>query len=253
MSAAAERRFRPGDTAVVRYITRIGGRPGMSWPYRVARDTGDLVALYLPAGTEFARWRPGERAGRARVFGHDRQRDRWLERAVWSREVLRLMFPGRHHSVWLRWDRETGARRFSSYYVNLEEPFRRTPIGFDTNDHALDIVVSPDLEWRWKDEQQLDELAARGSYSPEFARSVREEGLRAIADVEARRPPFDGRWEDWEPDPSWERPVLPEGWLEVPVAHWDRRAWAYREPDPGAGSPRAPGQAGSRGSSADSS
>ena len=39
--------------------------------------------------------------------------------------------------------REDEGGRFSGYYVNFEEPYRRTGIGFDTNDHTLDILVTP--------------------------------------------------------------------------------------------------------------
>jgi Protein of unknown function (DUF402) len=36
---------------------------------------------------------------------------------------------------------------FTCWYVNLEEPFHRTPIGIDFADLELDIVVLPD-GWR---------------------------------------------------------------------------------------------------------
>src|SRR5258708_7659187 len=67
---------------------------------------------------------------------------RVLADSAWWADTLRLMFSGRSHSVWLTWRPDGG---FVGYYVNLEEPFRRTRIGFDTNDHTLDIVVTPGL------------------------------------------------------------------------------------------------------------
>jgi hypothetical protein len=30
-------------------------------------------------------------------------------------------------------------------YVNLEDPWRRTAIGFDSWDHVLDVAVAPDV------------------------------------------------------------------------------------------------------------
>jgi hypothetical protein len=213
------RRFEPGENVVLRYITRTGSLPGMSWPFRVVEDRDDLVALYIPAGAQYARWGRPIAAGQLRGA---------LQLDNWRRDVLRLMFPGRQHSVWLFWEREEAGRRFTAYYVNMEEPFRRTPIGFDTNDHALDIVVQPDLSWRWKDEEEFEGLVEAGRYSAEFGKSVRDEGLAAIAAIEGRRAPFGDGWETWEPDSSWDAPALPEGWTEVPVAIWERRDWAYR-------------------------
>lgn len=51
--------------------------------------------------------------------------------------------PGAHHSIRVFWEHEDGQRRHTTYYANMEEPYRRTGIGFDTNDHMLDIVVVP--------------------------------------------------------------------------------------------------------------
>src|SRR5690606_14663036 len=151
---------------------------------------------------------------------------RVLEAAEWRREWLRLMFPGRQHSVWLFWERGDGERRFMAYYVNMEEPFRRTPIGFDTNDHALDIVVAPDLSWRWKDDDEFRAGVARGGYSEAFAATVWAEAERVVEAIEGRQPPFCDGWEEWKPDPSWEAPAFPEGWADVPVAVWELRDWA---------------------------
>ncbi len=54
---------------------------------------------------------------------------RQLVEREWRRDMLRLMFPGEAHSVWCFWEGDD--RHFTSYYVNLEEPFRRTAIGVD--------------------------------------------------------------------------------------------------------------------------
>jgi len=166
----SDRRWNPGETAVLRYITR-DGRPGMSWPFTVVEDRDDLLALYIPKGAVYKRFvrRP---ASELRERGYVRE----LQDTEWRRDVLRLMYPGAHHSIWVFWEHEDGVRRHTAYYVNMEEPFRRSGIGFDTNDHTLDIVVTPDLEWRWKDE---DELVARVEHdidTPEFAAAVCVDG-----------------------------------------------------------------------------
>lgn len=203
-------RFEAGDAVTLRYITR-DGRPGMAWPYVVVRDTDDLVALFIPKGAVYKRWRQG---ANGRELGDDR----------WRNDVLRLMFPGRGYSVWLFWD---DAHAFSAYYVNMEEPFRRTSIGFDTNDHTLDIVVSPRLEWRWKDADDFAARTAQGIYNAEFAEAVRAEALGVAELAEAGKPPFSEGWESWLPDQSWKCPALHPQWAELPPALWERRLWAY--------------------------
>ena len=208
-----DRRFAVGEAVAVRYITPAG-RPGMSWPYRVVQDSDDLVALFIPAGALHKRW--------AVVDGV-----RQLADQPWRRDTLRLMFPGALSSVWLHWKWVDGQRVFESYYVNMEEPFRRSPIGFDTNDHMLDVVVAPDLSWEWKDEDVLADRLAQGFYSEEFAAAVRSEGERVIGKLERRESPFGGDWAAWTPDPAWAIPELPAGWDTIEPILWEGRAWAY--------------------------
>lgn len=217
------RRWKPGDGAVLRYITRTEGRPGDAWPCRVVED-GEHVALYIPGGTSFKRtvFPPQEQR---RFGGALTHRD-----ASWGADTLRLMYPGRSCSVWLFWKSGPQGRRFDGWYVNMEEPFRRTAIGFDTNDHTLDIVVTPELGWSWKDEEELEHRVARGIYTPDLAASARAEGERVIQQIERREPPFSGGWKHWEPDPGWPRPELPDDWNRVPPALWARRRWAYGTP-----------------------
>jgi predicted RNA-binding protein associated with RNAse of E/G family len=201
---------RVGDDIVLRYITR-DGRPGMSWAARLVEDRADVVALFLPRGTPHKRWTSS-------------QADRVLADSTWTSDTLRLMYPQRAHSVWLSWD-PRGA--FRGYYVNLEEPFRRTPIGFDTNDHQLDIVVTPELRWSMKDEDVVSERERDGSFSSAFVAELRREATRIVEQIQRHAAPFDGSWLAWRPDGSWPTPLLQAGWDTEPPAQWDRRLWAY--------------------------
>ncbi len=221
--APSNRRWDPGETAVLRYITR-DGRPGMSWPFTVVEDRDDLLALYIPKGAVYKRFvrRP---AAELKDRGHVVE----LQDTEWRRDVLRLMYPDQHHSVWVFWEHEDGERKHSAYYVNMEEPFRRTEIGFDTNDHTLDIVVQPDLSWHWKDEDELAERVKLGVFPADFAASVRAEGERVVEQIERGGSPFSDGWGDWSPDPSWDAPSLPPEWATEPVRLWPRRVWAYGE------------------------
>jgi len=102
-----------------------------------------------------------------------------------------------------------------SWYVNLEEPLRRTELGFDTLDHELDVIVELDGSWRWKDEDDLAESIRRGVIPAEEEPRLRADGERAVRRIVDREPPFDRDWSAWRPDPAWPLPVLPEGWDRV--------------------------------------
>jgi len=102
--------------------------------------------------------------------------------------------------------------RFLGWYVNLETPWRRTALGYDSTDHLLDIWVDPDRRWRWKDENHLAEAVEIELFSQEQAREFRAEGERVIEQIEAWSGPFDEGWEIWRPDPTWPLPSVPDGW-----------------------------------------
>ena len=124
------------------------------------------------------------------------------------------MTPGCRHSVLLLWT--AGFGELLIWYVNLEEPLKRTAIGFDYLDQLLDIEIAVDLSsWKWKDEDELDAAAERGVMTPEDADRVREEGEKVIAALDAGESPFDEPWERWRPDPVWTAPGLPDGWSDL--------------------------------------
>jgi predicted RNA-binding protein associated with RNAse of E/G family len=102
-----------------------------------------------------------------------------------------------------------------SWYVNLEEPLRRTGLGFDTLDHELDVIVGLDGSWRWKDKDDLAEAIRRGVIPAQDEPRMRADGERAVRRILDREPPFDRDWTTWRPDPSWPIPVLPQGWDRV--------------------------------------
>ena len=91
----------------------------------------------------------------------------------WTRDAVVLARPGRAHSIYVFW--REGA--FEHWYVNFEEPLRRTPVGFDTFDQKLDLIVMPDGTYRWKDEDELEQAAALGLLDPE---AVRAEAARVL-------------------------------------------------------------------------
>src|SRR5436305_5710 len=118
----------------------------------------------------------------------------------WDRyRVLSFAWPDVSHAVLGFWEDATD--RFVGWYVNLQAPLRRTVFGFDTVDHFLDVVISPDLEtWAWKDEDELAEAERLGLISPGDVVSIRAEGERALERLERRGAPFDRDWSAWRPD-----------------------------------------------------
>jgi hypothetical protein len=191
----------PGETAVYRFIRNAKVRAAM--PTRVVRDEDSLVALYLPIGAG-AKWAIGD----GRPIRGQADLDWELRDHLWhTRNVLLLIRPGDWYSLELLWD---DGGRFTGWYVNIQEPLRRSPIGFDTDDLILDLVVQPDGSSAWKDEDELAEAVVLGRFSEPEAAEVRRIGERVVASK-----PWPTGWEDWRPDAGWPVPTLPGDWARV--------------------------------------
>jgi hypothetical protein len=182
-----------GDVVVWRSLAFGHVRHAM--PHVVVELTDEHVVLWLPGGAWGKQF-----AGKPLHNTESLEEADWtLRDKLWEGDgVLKLHRFGTRHSLW-HFDH--------CWYVNLEEPWRESRLGWDTRDLALDIVVSRDGSWYWKDEDHLAAAVERGWISRDQATLVREEGERVLA---AR--PWPTGWEDWRPDPSWPIPELPEGW-----------------------------------------
>ena len=127
--------------------------------------------------------------------------------------VLSFAWPDTPYSILLLSDPDGSPR---GWYVNLQTPLERTPIGFDTVDHLLDVLIPLDRSsWSWKDEDELAEGISLGLFTEEDEGALRYWGERAVEHVLLRLPPFDEPWEDWRLDPAWPQPELPPGWDAV--------------------------------------
>jgi hypothetical protein len=96
----------------------------------------------------------------------------------------------------------------------LQEPFRRTALGFETMDLVLDVLIDVDRTWRWKDEDELETFVSRRIFSEALAARIRDEGLRVARRAERNEPPFDEPWPEWHSDPFWSPLCLPDAWDE---------------------------------------
>lgn len=219
---AAGPRWQAGDVVAMRYVTP-DERIDFAWPYRVVEDTGEHVALFLARGSAF-------RADPKRMAAQkitDERRPAPVHEGVWRRDTLRLMWPGASHSVWLSWEGDGAARRFLQYFVNLEEPFRRTQAGFDSFDHTLDVEVTPGLTCTWRDEADFLDHVSLGFYTPALAAAVRAEGQRVIDEIMRGTHPCLGGWAHWSPPSEWGPLAVPATWNTTPLTTWEQREWAY--------------------------
>lgn len=204
-------RFQPGDHIAIRNVFR--GRVQTVFPSIVVTDTPELIATWTPLGTTVVN---GVSGGAAHLSVEVMAAKSWemVSRKWRISGTLRLKSPRAMWSLWLFWEKDMVDLR--AWYINIDAPYRRTPLGFDTWDMFLDVVVTPDRKsWRYKDEDEFAEAIAAGLFTDEEAGAVRVAAAQALEIVKADRPPFDSTWASWRPDPLWEMPELPEGWDEV--------------------------------------
>ena len=122
--------------------------------------------------------------------------------------------PGEHHAVWHFWNGEE--REFTCWYINLQMPFRRTKIGYDTQDLELDFIVHPDNTWEIKDVDLVFENADQGRWSLEEAREIMRYGHELEERLQKGERWWDKKWATWRPEGSWEvLGSLPPGWNQV--------------------------------------
>jgi len=197
--------WQPGEVIVWRELLN-DERAWLEVPVIVVRDDPELLVTYVPEGAPF-RFPPGD-------FPTPDGRHPWFGRRGWEGHgALMLQRPGDGYAVWAFWDGPE--RRFDSWYINLQEPFRRSELGYDTQDLELDIVVLPDLSWQLKDEDVLEERIREGRYTVDQMRETRELASRLTALIDAGDLWWSESWADWTPDASWPTPALPDGWSQA--------------------------------------
>lgn len=177
-------------------------------PMRVIADAPARTVLYLAPDTAF-------RGARTRTGAKVRDLSAgWVSMdLVWAGgSLIRLIEPGAWQCVDVLFD---AAGNFDGWYVNLQEPVRRTTLGFDTVDLVLDLEVAADGTWNRKDEEDFERAALTGQLQLQTAERVRAEAERMISVVESGGPPFDEKhWLSWRPPSHWTVPALPANWAE---------------------------------------
>jgi hypothetical protein len=195
--------WQPGDVIVHREVWR--GVPWLASPVIVVEDAPGLLATYMPeemplAFPPSADGRPHPWAGKERWTGHG---------------VLVLRRPGEAYSVWHFWDGPS--RRFAGWYLNIEEPHRRTAVGYDTQDLELDVWIPAGEPWRFKDEECLEQRVREGRYTEAQVTAARRVGGELGAMLDRGERWWDDGWASFVPEPGWRAPAFPEGWEATPI------------------------------------
>jgi len=200
--------WEPGRAIILREVWR--NKVYSIMPVIVAHDSSSWSELYLAPQTPC-------------LIPHTREgvmiripTDEWVFDSVeWAGGgVLYLVQPGSGYTAIAYWDDD---HVFDHWKINLEEPMRRTPLGFDYMDQLLDILVSADRStWRWKDEDEVRQAQARGIFTAEQVSELYQRGEHAVQSILGNEPPFNEDWENWMPDQAWRIPTdLPQGWERV--------------------------------------
>ncbi len=195
----ASERFAAGQSVALREVW--DGRVFAARPAIVVADEPHGAMFYVPPVVTVLRAvGPDGQPWRLPYPGWQLQAFEWRHH-----RILSFAFPDTPYGVLARFDDATGA--FDGWYLNLQDPLRRTAIGFDTTDHVLDVVIPADqLSWSWKDEDELVEALELGMISEASAAHIRWAGERAVEHVLLREPPFDEDWREWRPDRDGTRP-----------------------------------------------
>ncbi len=166
------------------------GRCWAEFPVRVVQDTPELLAAEIFTGSPFT-FHEGD-------WPTPTGEHPWAGRKCWTGHgALTLQRPGDAYGVWAFW--EGPMRTFAGWYVNFQEPFRRGPDGFDTQDLELDLIVSPDGRLELKDDELLDVRVREGRLTEDQARATRAEAARLIAELDSGRRWWNDAWADWQP------------------------------------------------------
>jgi predicted RNA-binding protein associated with RNAse of E/G family len=177
-------------------------------------DAGSVTTARWPGAgmrnlaSYFESLRTGDKALRDELLQAHVRGDWELTDSVWQRTgVVEQVESDRWFSV-ARMHGADGA--LLCWYVNFERPPLWRGDGWETHDLALDLLVAPDLSYRWKDEDEYEHSRTLGIITDAEHKAVQSARTQAIGLVEAHAGPFAaGAGECWLPDPAWPLPTLP--------------------------------------------
>jgi hypothetical protein len=205
--------WQPGDIIVWRGIYRE--RVWHAQTVIVVKDTPEEVRVALLPGAECV-------APEGYLNGNDGYDRRWnFKDKAWKNQIYRWrnnrlllrLEPQKYYSTIHFWHGESN--RFLYYYINFQLPFKRSQCGIDTLDLDLDLIISPDLSYEWKDVDDYQRAIDEEIISPEWTKEIDKAKKEVLDTLEKRQYPYDGSWLSWMPDPAWSPPKLPENWDKI--------------------------------------
>jgi protein associated with RNAse G/E len=115
--------------------------------------------------------------------------ERTMDPVVWRTTHCVHVFQPEHPwwSTRLMWSADSGG--FLGWYVDFRKPLLRHGSFLDTRDLQLDVVVPPDRDWRWKDEEVYAQFVREGLIDATSRRAVeacREEVILSIQEERTR-------------------------------------------------------------------
>jgi protein associated with RNAse G/E len=205
--------WRPGDIIAWRGIYR--NRVWHAMPTFVVRDTGKEVVVALTPGTNGLVEENYPSGDKNRKRRWDFKNEDWkLANFTWhTNRLLLILEPEKYYSTNFFWNHERN--EFLGYYINFQLPFRRSDCSIDTLALELDIDVKPDLSIEWKDIDDYERGIETGVILPAWVEGIEAAKSEILAKLEKRQYPFDGSWLEWQPDPNWLPPQLPENWDKI--------------------------------------
>ena len=184
-------------------------------PTIVVKDSADELVLTLLPRTECIAeesYPNGKKQGKR--WWDFKNTDWNLAKYAWhTNRLLILLEKEKYYSAMFFWNNDTS--KFLYYYINFQLPYKRNYGGIDTLDLDLDIVINPDFSFEWKDEEDYQTAIDHGLIIPEWVQGIDSAKPEIFDRIEKRQYPFDGSWLEWEPDPNWEPPKLPENWDKI--------------------------------------
>jgi len=194
-----------GDWIVRREVLSNGPWQGVI--VKVIEDSPEQLISYIPEGSPFGfpdgNWPTPD------------GKHPWSDRSHWQGHgCLMIDKPENPYSVFHFW--HGPEREFLCWYINLQEPIRRTDIGYDTQDHELDLIVYPDGRWELKDDELMDQRVLEGRWTEARVAQIRANGVQIADRLQKGERWWPLGWRDWRPDSMWEVPRdLPVGWATV--------------------------------------
>ena len=191
-----------GDWVVRREVLSNG--PWLGVIAKIIEDSPEHLISYIPEKSPF-----GFPAGNWPTPSGEHP---WADRQCWhGHGCLMIQKPQDAYAVWHFWNGPE--REFACWYINLQEPFRRTAIGYDTQDLELDLIVYPDGRWELKDDELMDQRVEEGRWSKKRVADIRAVGSAIAERLQRGERWWQQEWRNWKPDPDWVVPAnLPAGW-----------------------------------------